>query len=204
MVAFAEEKGIISPLPRISREDYLQWEVQQEEKHEYHDGRIIKMAGANPDHFQIASNLNGQIYICLRGTPCRVFGSDARVFIPECNKYYYPDLTVVCNAPEYENIKGIRSLLNPSLIIEVLSPSTAKSDRIDKFDCYKTLASLQTYVLTAQDAARMQVFERQEADEWIEMIYAGRETTAKLERIGCALTLADVYEFVTFNEAQTT
>ena len=200
MVAFAEEKEISL---RVSREDYLLWEVQQEEKHEYHDGFIIKMSGADPNHVQIAANLNGAIYNCLRGTPCRFQGSDARIFVPQCNKYFYADGLVVCNAPEYENIKGIRSLLNPLLVIEVLSPSTAKSDRTDKFDCYKTLSSLQTYVLVAQDTARMQVFERQESEAWTETIYAARETTAQLERIGCAVNLTDVYEFVPFNEAQT-
>ena len=203
MAAFAEEKeSAPSRPPRISREDYLIWESQQETKHEYHAGFVIEMSGASPEHVQIASNLNGEIYLCVRGTACRFLGSDMRCFVPQCDKYYYPDGVVVCGLPEYEDIRGVRSLLNPTLAIEILSPTSERSDRTDKFDCYKTLASLQTYVLIAQDSPLVQVFDRQTADKWIETIYGGLDATANFDRIGCELSLADIYALVEFAETQ--
>ena len=163
MVAFAEEKEVLPP--RISREDYLQWEVQQEDRNEYHDGIIVKMSGASPQHIRINGNINGLIFNQLIASECQVFPSDMRVYTPRCNKYYYPDASVVCEEPDYQMIQGVQSLLNPIVIMEVLLPASEKSDRGDKFECYKTLAALQTYVLISQTTPRIEVFERQASGE---------------------------------------
>ena len=199
MVALAEEKE--TP-PRVSREAYLEWESQQETKHEYYDGVIIEMAGASPEHIRINGNVNGLLFIQLLDSACQEFPSDMRCFAPRCDRYYYPDASVVCEEPEYEAIQGVRSLLNPILIVEVLSPTSEKSDRGEKFECYKTLPSLRTYVLISQEAPRIEVYERQAAGEWMETVSEGLDATAILERIGCELRLKSVYARVDFSGAE--
>ena len=200
MVAFAEEKAL---LPRISREDYLVWESQQEGRNEYHDGFVIEMSGASPEHNRINANIGGFLNAQLLDAECQEFVNEMRVYVPQCNGYFYPDTLVVCEEPEYEMIQGVASLLNPAALFEVLSRSTANSDRTDKFGCYKTLPSLQTYVLVTQDKPRIEVFERQATGEWTETIYAGLDATAKLERIGCELALKRVYARITFEQVET-
>ena len=193
MVAFAEEKGTIPPPPLISREDYLAWEDEQETKHEYDNGFIIEMAGAQWNHNLIAGRANGLLITQLLESDCEAVGSDMRVYIPQCNRYVYPDGSVMCGEPDLEIFRGVQTLLNPIVILEVLSKSTEKSDRGEKFECYKTLASLQTYVLISQTEPRIEVFERQASGEWTETVTEGRDATAKLERIGCELRIKDVF-----------
>ena len=197
MVAFAEEKEAAPP--RISREQYLEWESQQEDRNEYDDGIIIKMTGASLPHNRINLNIAARLNLDLEDTDCEAMASDMRVYVPQCNRYLYPDTVVVCAAPELEIIRGVATLLNPLVIIEVLSKSTEKSDRTDKFDCYQTLDSLQTYVLVAQEKPRIEVFDRQTTGEWTETVSEGLEATAKLERINCELSLKRVYARVTFD-----
>ena len=198
MVAFAEEKETSL---RVSREDYLAWESKQEDRNEYHDGHIIKMSGASPQHNRINANINARLHSQLEETDCEAMINDMRVYIPQCSRYLYPDTVVICGELDLEIIRGVQTLLNPILIIEVLSKSTEKSDRGEKFDCYKTLASLQTYVLISQTAPRIEVFERQASGEWTQTVTEGIEATAKLERIGCELKLKNVYARVDFADA---
>lgn len=95
----------------------------------------------------------------MRGTQCEPFTSDVRVHLPACNRYFYPDVSVACGGT-FENVDGVRSLQNPSLVVEVLSPSTANMDRGDKLICYQTLPSLQAYLLVSKDRPLVQVYER--------------------------------------------
>lgn len=192
MVAFRQT-------PYVTRQEYLEWEVRQETRHEYHNGVVVAMAGDSPEHSSISFYAGLEIGSQLRRTPCQVFDNDLRVYVPACNKYYYPDKTVVCGEPQYEEISGLRSLLNPSLIVEVLSDSTERLDRREKFDCYETLLSLRTYVLIAQDEPRIEQFFRQEGGTWQYEVARGMEAELTLPAIGCHLRLADVYANVTFS-----
>ncbi len=202
MVAYVEEQasGVGMP-PRLSREDYLLWEGLQEARHEYHDGLVIKMSGASFPHTIINANINRWLGNQLDDTDCIAVPSDLRVYVPQCNRYFYPDTVVVCDKPYLEVIQRVQTLFNPALVVEVLSKFTEKTNRGDKFDCYKTLASLQTYVLIAQTTPRIEVYERQATGEWRLTVTEGLEATAKLERIGCELVLKNIYNRVNFDEA---
>ncbi|HZP81316.1 MAG TPA: Uma2 family endonuclease [Chthonomonadaceae bacterium] len=183
--------------PRLTPQEYLEREQKAETKSEYHGGIVVAMAGASPEHNTITSNVHGELYGQLRGKDCRPFVSDLRVRVPECDKYYYPDVVVTCSEPNYEEMAGIRSLLNPTLIIEVLSDSTERTDRGEKWMCYQTLESLQSYVLISQDKPLIEVYRRQE-NGWFYTAVTGLESRVALDAIGCELKLADIYARVPF------
>lgn len=177
--------------------DYLAQEREAETKSEYCDGILVAMAGASWEHNLITGNLQGEIHAQLRGTSCVSMTQDMRVRVPACNRYYYPDVVVACREPEFEEISSVRSLQNPTLIIEVLSDSTEARDRGEKLICYETLDSLTTYVLVAHDRPLVEVFRRQE-NGWLHTVARGLETSLSLDAIGCAVRLSDIYANVTF------
>ncbi|HZO87468.1 MAG TPA: Uma2 family endonuclease [Chthonomonadaceae bacterium] len=143
-------------VPRISPQEYLAHERKAETKSEYHGGRIVAMAGASKGHNRITVNLIRHLANQLEGTSCEPFANDLRVRVPACDKYDYPDVAVVCGEPQFED-SHLDTLLNPTLIIEVLSDTTEAADRGEKFACYRTLASLTTYVLVAQKRPSVEV-----------------------------------------------
>jgi Uma2 family endonuclease len=185
----------------VTPEEYLARERAAETKSEYYDGVIVAMAGASPEHDRIAVDFLRHLGNQLERSPCEPFSSDMRVRVPACNRYYYPDVSVACGGSQFEALVGVRSLLNPRLIVEVLSESTEKNDRTDKYDCYRTLASLATYVLVAQDRPRIEVFTRQPDDTWRHEVAKGLEAVLALPAIGCELKLADIYARVEFPPA---
>src|SRR5579862_9757055 len=138
----------------ITQEAYLRRERNAETKSEYYNGVIVAMAGASPEQSIIAANVIIQLNAQLRSRGCIPFTGDLRVRVDACNRYFYPDATLLCGQPVYQMLEGVRSLCNPSLIVEVLSDSTATLDRDDKWHCYQTLESLTTYILIAQDRTR--------------------------------------------------
>ena len=182
----------------ITPQEYLEWEETAETKSEYHDGVIVAMAGADPEHNKIAFDICAALGPQLREASCEGFGGDQRVRVPACNKYFYPDVSIACEEPQYESIKGIRSLLNPTLIIEVLSASTERSDRGEKFVCYQTLNSLLTYVLVSCDKPRMEVYSRQDDRSWRYERFDGMETVVPLPAVGATLRLSNIYARVRF------
>jgi Uma2 family endonuclease len=141
------------PITAMSVEEYLEFERASETKHEYYGGEVLAMAGASYDHNTIVGNIFATLHAQLRGKPCRVNFSDIRVPIPDSGLFTYPDLTVVCGPPQFRDERR-DSLLNPKVIIEVLSPSTESHDRGKKFQHYRTIASLDEYVLIAQETLR--------------------------------------------------
>jgi Uma2 family endonuclease len=184
----------------ITPEEYLRRERDAETRSEYHDGVIVAMAGANPEHNIIAANVIIQLNTQLRHRGCIPFTSDQRVRVDACNRYCYPDTTVVCDQPAYQMLEGLRSLVNPSLVVEVLSDSTAAQDRGDKWHCYQTLESLTTYILIAQDRARVEVYTRMEDGDWRLSTFHGLEATLRLPAYGCEIGMADIYADVVFPE----
>ena len=181
---------------------YFEREDTAEIKSEYHDGVLVAMSGASPAHIRITTNLTRLVGNQLEGKSCEPFDSDMRVMAEECNAVFYPDLTVVCNTPHFADTRLV-TLLNPMLIVEVLSPSTERADRGIKFDCYRTLESLHAYVLVSQDEARIELYSRQSDGSWRYDVATGLQAVLPLDTIGCELRLAEVYVRVVFPPAPT-
>lgn len=177
-------------LGRMSYDDYLALERRSETKHEYVNGRVHAMAGGTSEHGRLAMNAGGLLLQLLRGKPRVVLSSDVRIRIEATGRSTYPDLSVVCGRREHAK-DDPDAITNPTLIVEVLSDSTEKSDRGDKFAHYRRLPSLQEYVLVAQGARRIEVFRRRGA-AW-EMREFREGELARLESIEGALAVDEVY-----------
>ena len=191
----------MSALPEPSLEmtetEYLDFERHSEIKHEFLDGEVVAMTGASRAHNLIAGSTYVALYTQLRGRGCEIYQGDMRVKVQTTGLYTYPDISIVCGSPELGD-EHLDTLLNPIVIIEILSPSTERYDRGQKFQHYRELASLQEYVLVAQDSLRIERYVRQGDDVWQLTDAKGLEGRLPLTSIGCTQALADVYEQVTF------
>ena len=187
-------------------DEYLALERSEEERHEYLDGCVYAMAGESPDHGRICMNLAVSLGTQLRGTPCEAFAKNTTVHCgptPRLGQsmqglFAYPDLVVVCGALQFHD-QAQDILLNPTVIVEVLSPSTEALDRGEKFRRYRTwLPMLTDYVLVAQDRPLIDHYHRQEDGTWLLRALEGLQAHMHLGTIGCAVPLADVYERIVF------
>jgi Uma2 family endonuclease len=183
----------------MTAEDYLTYERSSTEKHEYYAGQIVALAGASEQHNLIASSVLATLYSQLRKRPCQVYPSDMRVRIQRTGLYTYPDISVVCGQSIFEDASR-DTLLNPAVIIEILSPSTESYDRGKKFQNYRTIETLQEYILIAQDAQQIDHYVRQPDYLWLLSFVSESHETITLSSIDCTLAVADVYEKVTFNK----
>ena len=165
---------------------------------EYFRGEIIAMSGASFAHNLITSNLLAGLHTHLRGSGCVAFANEMRVSIPSIKSYFYPDVGVVCDEPRFED-DVFDTLLNPIIIVEVLSPSTEAFDRGDKFAHYRQLHSLQEYILVSQDKVHVEHYAR-DAAQWILTDFQDLEHDLPLPSIQCELPLQEIYERVTFPE----
>ncbi len=173
-----------------------------EEKHEYFRGEVFAMTGASENHNIIVGSTFAALYTQLRKRPCQIYPSDMRVKIPFTGLYTYPDISIICGTPEFED-NILDTLLNPTVIIEVLSSSTEQYDRGKKFQHYRTIESLHDYILIAQDSYRIEHFGRQ-GRQWILTDAKGLDASVTLPSIECSLPLSEVYEKVTFDGTQGT
>jgi Uma2 family endonuclease len=178
----------------VSPEEYLARERKADFKSEYFDGCVYAMAGASAEHGRLSLDLATELNVKLRAGPCEVFGSDLRVLVHPSGLYTYPDAVAVCGAPEFEDGRK-DTLLNPSLIAEVLSPSTESYDRGEKFANYRRLPSLREYVLIAQDRVLVERFLRQ-GEQWVLSVYEKRTAVVPLGSVGCEIALAEIYRRV--------
>ncbi len=185
---------------KMTEAEYLEFERTDEFKHEFMDGDVFAMTGASEAHNLISGNLMMLLKIQLRGRPCKVYPSDMRVQVKSAKMYAYPDLSIVCGEAQLVDEKG-DMLVNPTVVIEVLSPSTERFDRGEKFQRYRKLPSLQEYVLISQDSPRIERFLRRDDGQWIFTDVIGLDATITLPSIDCELALADVYEQVTFEDS---
>ncbi len=175
-------------------QEYLALERAAEYKSEYINGQIYAMSGASRGHNLIAGNVFRDISSQLRGRPCEVYVSDMRVQVSPTGMYTYPDVVAVCDEPRFE---AEDTLLNPTVIVEVLSPSTEAYDRGEKFAHYRRLASLTDYLLVSQDKVRLEHYTRQSGgDQWILTEVSGLDGVLHLASIDCKLALSNVYEKV--------
>lgn len=149
---------------RFDADAFLEWEAQQERKHEYLGGEVFAMVGARREHVVVAGNLFSALKQRLRGGPCQAYVADLKLRVEAADAFFYPDVMVSCDAGDHA---ATLSLSRPMLIVEVLSDSTAAFDRGDKFAAYRTLGSLQEYVLVDIPARRVEVFRRQADGDWL-------------------------------------
>jgi Uma2 family endonuclease len=184
------------PNPYISPEEYLAIERKAEFKSEYYDGAMFAMAGAQRQHNGIAANLYAELGAQLRGTSCRYYPSEMRVRTTGVH-YCYPDASVVCGQPEFLDSE-VDTLLNPVVIVEVLSPTTEAYDRGKKFELYQQIPSLRAYLLLASDRMHADLYVRQANGSWLLQPYSNPEDILRIEFIGCSLKLADLYDRVEF------
>ena len=183
------------PKTYLTPEEYLAIERRNEYRSEYLDGEMVAMTGASREHNLIALNIAGEIHRQLRGRPCETYVSDMRVRIPITRTYTYPDVSVVCGEPLFED-DYIDTLLNPTALVEVLSESTERYDRGRKFGFYRTIESLAEYVLVAQDECRVEQYAKQRDGRWLLTDHRSPEDVVELASIQCTLKLSDVYEKV--------
>jgi Uma2 family endonuclease len=181
----------------MTEAEYLVFERTSDVKHEFFAGEVFAMTGASEAHNLICANMITTLKNQLRGRPCKVYPSDMRVKIEAARLYTYPDISVVCGEAQFAD-EMLDTLVNPMVIIEVLSPSTERYDRGKKFQQYRDLPSLQEYVLITQDGPRIERFRLQETGIWEFTDAKGLEASLELSSIGCVLALAEVYEQVTF------
>jgi Uma2 family endonuclease len=190
------------PQHKYTLEEYFALELASEEKYEFWNGEVFCMSGASLAHNQITMNIGTEASVQLRAHGCQVLPADMRVKVPTYPPYRYPDLTALCGQPEIEQLGGLDMLLNPALIIEVLSKSTEGFDRGDKFTYYKSIASFSEYLLVAQHRPHVSQFVRQETA-------SGRSGNSTIWPIQCVappsravLALRDVYRDVTFDPTE--
>ena len=177
----------------FTEEEYLSLEDEALEKSEFFQGRIYAMAGGSYDHAAISLNIGGELRSLVKGKNCQLSSSDTRVKIPNSSLNTYPDVTVICGKPELHLYNNSQTILNPMLIVEVLSPTTEKYDRGFKFENYKQISTLTDYLLVAQDRAKVEHFVRQPDDSWSCTVSEGLDATVKIASLECELPLAEIY-----------
>jgi len=179
-------------LAYVSEADYLIGEELPGPRHEYVDGQIFAMAGATKTHGTIALNIGVALRAQLRGTPCRAWVADMKVSVATARSYYYPDVVATCAEEDLRLDSPQNFVTAPKLIVEVLSPSTEKTDRREKWLAYRQLDSLQEYILVDQERQWVEVFRRNETG-WMQEIATAGESIS-LSSLGISLALADIYE----------
>jgi Uma2 family endonuclease len=187
---------------KYTLEEYLELDHQSEEKIEYWDSHIYTLAGASAAHNQIQFNLIISLGNQLRGKGCRVFPSDMRVKVPAYLPYRYPDLSALCGEAEFEKVGNQELLVNPQLIVEILSDSTEAFDRSYKFTYYKSIPSFIEYILIAQDRPHVTQFVKQSDNYWLNHEFNSLEESFEFASLDCRSDLLELYEAVAFPEKQ--
>jgi len=196
-----------------THEEYLALEEKAEYKSEYHDGEIVPlfreivdgevvaMAGGSPNHSKISLSIGAELRTSLKGTTCQAYNSDLKIRVKKVKRSFYPDVTVVCGEPEYYD-KNENIITNPTVIVEVLSPSTSGYDRLDKFFFYRQAESLQEYVLVDTQKLYVEVFKLQENRKWILSTYDNLNENVLFESINVEILMSEIYDRVNFEEQQ--
>ncbi|MBM4254931.1 MAG: Uma2 family endonuclease [Deltaproteobacteria bacterium] len=185
----------LQPKPFLTPEEYLAIERKAEYKSEYFNGEMFAMAGASARHALIVTNVVSELREQLRRKPCTVYSTDLRVRVSPTGLYPYPDVVVICGQPQFADAIP-DMIVNPTLIVEVLSDSTQDYDRGGKFEQYRSLASFKEYVLIAQDRCHVEHFVRQPDNRWLLAETNKIEDALHLSSIDCTLALTEVYDKV--------
>jgi len=183
-------------------QEYLDFEATSETKHDYVDGYLVDvraMAGTTVDHSRIERNWIMALSKRLDGKPCEAFGSSLKVRAAKRTNYRYPDLSVGCKPLQFDDRESTsRTLLNPTLVVEILSDSTGSEDRGQKFTEYREIESFREYVLTSQSAPSVEVFYKRDDGQWLFNFSSGLEASIKLLSLGIEVPLSEIYAGVTF------
>lgn len=185
------------PKTRLTPEEYLAFERQCEYKNEYYNGEVFAMTGASRRHNLITVNIGAELRQQLKNGPCEVYASEMRVQIPSTTNYFYPDVSVTCGEPQLAD-NYFDTLLNPTLVVEVLSPSTELFDRGRKFEQYRNIESLSEYLLVAQDKILVERYTRQPDGDWRLSLFSKAGDSVRLESVGCELAVSEIYSKVRF------
>ena len=183
---------------RFTPQEYLTLERKSETRNEYYNGEIFAMSGASREHNLIAGNLFRDIGNQLEDRPCETYMNDMRVWIEATGLYSYPDVVVVCSEPRFQD-REVDTLLNPTVIVEVLSPTTAAYDRGDKFRHYRRIDLLREFVLISQDRMMVERYTRR-GNDWVLSDLTDPDQVLKLESIDCQIPLNRIYAKITFPE----
>lgn len=189
----------MSALPKkiYTLEEYFQLELDSNERFEYFNGKVYSMAGVNQEHDAIESNVHTSIKLKLRGKKCRAFLANMRLKVPSLPPYRYSDGSALCGEAVFEKIGGVDVLVNPQVIIEVLSDSTEKFDRDLKFKHYKSIESFREYLLISQESYFVVHYHKYNEKFWMQTEYDKLEDIVNLNTLDCDLTLAEIYEDIT-------
>lgn len=186
---------------RFTVQEYLRMEDASQSRHEYHDGEIIAMSGGSYPHSLIVMNVGAALHAALVGKPCRVLESNLKVGMVRSRRFVYPDLHVICGAPQFDpQDPTSQTVTNSRVVVEVLSPSTEAYDRGGKFNLYRGLESFEEYVLVSHATASVETYFRQPGGTWLFTPYSGLDAVVKLRSVGLDLRLSDVYAGVDFPE----
>ena len=180
-------------------EEYIALEREATEKHELADGEIIAMAGASREHNLICVNVSSEIRQNLKGSGCETYATDMRVRMKEGN-YAYPDVVVVCDEPQFADDE-FDTLLNPVIVVEILSKSTRFRDKNEKLTTYQKMESVQECLLIEQDLLRIEHYIKQTPKQWLLRIYEELDEIVSLESIGCEIPLSEIYAQIKFDKA---
>lgn len=189
------------PKQKYTLEEYLELDANSEERLEYWDGEIFSMSGVSDQHDLIETNLVYRLKSRMEGRSCRIFAANMRIKVPSMPPYRYGDVSALCGTPRFEKIGGVDVLTNPSLIIEVLSDSTERYDRGDKFSNYKSILMLSEYLLVAQHRPHVSQFIKQSNGSWLNLEFNALTDTLKVVSLDCELALEEIYQDVVFPEA---
>ena len=187
--------------PYMSLENYFDLDEKSEIKHEYIDGEIYAMSGGTATHSKIIYNLGGLLFAQLRDSPCGGYESNLRIKVSE-TRYVYPDFIVVCGNPDFSD-DNQTMLTNPTMLVEVVSESSERHDRFIKLDLYRSIPSLQIYLLIEQNSARATLYTRHLDGGWLLRDYIGLNATVPLDAINATLVLSELYETITFDTDST-
>lgn len=191
--------GLPAAKRRYTVAEYLELERNSAERHEYNDGEILAMAGGTPEHSLLVANVIREVGNRLKGKPCRVYDANLRVAVSGPSRYLYPDSSVICGPVEYDLQDVTRqTVMNPRLVVEVLSPSTEAYDRGEKFTRYRAITSFQEYVLVSQHAPLVETYFRQADGTWLVSFFSGMDAVAQLPSLDVRLPLHEIYADVTF------
>ena len=193
METYIREPVLAYGKTKLSPGEYLEWEKSAELKHEFFQGEIFDMAGASRRHNKIFSNFFGEIGTRLKGKPCQPYGSDLRIHIPENSLFTYPDISVICGDITSSTEDEDTAIL-PSVLVEILSPSTKSYDRGDKFKLYRDIPSLKEYILIDSEAISIEAFRINKSGHWELEEYKNMNDKLTIPSIEVNILLSEIYE----------
>jgi Uma2 family endonuclease len=186
------------PKRKYTLEEYFELERASDARYEYWDGQVFEMSGVSKEHGQIEMNISIHLGSRLIRTGCQLFPANIRIKVPSLPPYRYGDLSALCGEAQFEEVGGVDVLVNPALIIEVLSSSTESYDRGDKFTHYKSIPSFREYLLVAQHRPHITQFVKQSEDAWLQREFNDLKDVVYLASMDCRLELSHVYQNISF------